>query len=173
MESLTKIQKTFDVFKVLIKVAMILSIVWGALALLGVAGCIIWKNGGSLVGCNFDVWQELTHTVTLDEMTARLLSDVVFALTDARLFGFAYIYFRKEQEDGTPFSQRGADAIKKLGVLTIVLPIVAITVAQIIYACFEVDAYEDWSNVGSVTLGIMLILVSMVFQYGAELEEKE
>lgn len=42
-----------------------------------------------------------------------------------------------------------------------------------IYACFEVDAYEDWSNVGSVTLGIMLILVSMVFQYGAELEEKE
>lgn len=173
MESLTRIQKTCNVFKVLTKVAMILSIVWGALALLGVAGCIIWKNGGSLVGCNFDVWQELTHTATLDEMTARLLSDVVFALTDAILFGCAYGYFKKEQEDGTPFTQTGADAIKKLGIKIIVLPLVAIIIAQIIFECFGVDTHEDWGNGGSVMLGIMLILVSMVFRYGAELEKKE
>ncbi|MGN0150971.1 MAG: hypothetical protein ACI39Q_00735 [Wujia sp.] len=172
MESLTRIQKIFNVFKVLTKVAMIISIVWGVLALLGAACGMVWRNGGTVVGADFDVLRELTHTAALDEMTARLLSDAVFALTDVILFGFAYAYFRIEQEDGTPFTQKGADTIKKLGIRIIVLPLVAVVIAQIIYECFGVGVYEDWSDDGSVTLGIMLILVSMVFRYGAELEKK-
>ena len=172
MESLTRIQKIFNVFKVLTKVAMIISIVWGVLALLGAACGMVWRNGGTVVGADFDVLRELTHTAALDEMTVRLLSDAVFALTDVILFGFAYAYFRIEQEDGTPFTQKGADTIKKLGIRIIVLPLVAVVIAQIIYECFGVGVYEDWSDDGSVTLGIMLILVSMVFRYGAELEKK-
>ena len=151
---------------------MIISIVWGVLALLGAACGMVWRNGGTVVGADFDVLRELTHTAALDEMTARLLSDAVFALTDVILFGFAYAYFRIEQEDGTPFTQKGADTIKKLGIRIIVLPLVAVVIAQIIYECFGVGVYEDWSDDGSVTLGIMLILVSMVFRYGAELEKK-
>lgn len=173
MESLTRIQKIFNVFKVLTKVAMIISIVWGVLALVGVACGMVWKNGGTVIGADFDVLRELTHTTALDEMTARLLSDAVFAFTDVILFGFAYAYFRIEQEDGTPFTQKGADTIKKLGIRIIVLPLVAIIIAEIIYECFGVGVYEDWGNSESVTLGIMLILVSVVFRYGAELEKKE
>lgn len=173
MESLTRIQKTFDVFKTLAKIAMILSLVWGVLALLGAASGMVWKYGGTVIGADLEVLQELTHTAALDEMIARLFSDAVFAFTDLTLFGFAYAYFKKEQEDGTPFTQTGADAIKKLGIKIIVLPLVAIIIAQVIFECFGVDTHEDWGNGGSVMLGIMLILVSMVFRYGAELEKKE
>lgn len=172
MESLTRIQKTFDVFKVLAKVAMILSLVWGGLALLGMTSGIVWKNGGTVFGADMEVLQELTKTTAIDEMIARLLSDAVFAFTDAILFGFAFAYFKSEQKDGTPFTETGANAIRKLGVLVIVLPIVAIIIAQLVYECFRVGATEDWGNAASVTLGIMLILVSMVFRYGAELEKK-
>lgn len=89
MESLTRIQKTCNVFKVLTKVAMILSIVWGVLALTGAVCGIVWNGGGTVIGADFDALQELTNTASLDELIAEMLSDMVFALTDAILFGCA------------------------------------------------------------------------------------
>lgn len=98
---------------------MILSLVWGVIVLLGAACGMVWNNGGTVIGADFKVLQELTHTTALDEMIARLFSDAVFAFTDARLFGYAYVYFKKEQEEGTPFTENGANTIKKLGIMTI------------------------------------------------------
>lgn len=34
------------------------------------------------------------------------------------------------------------------------------------------DAVRDWGNLNSLTMGIVLILASLVFRYGAELETK-
>jgi len=40
----------------------------------------------------------------------------------------------------------------------------------VIYSCFGITNAPDWSNAVSVELGIVLILASLVFHYGAELE---
>lgn len=170
MKSLNTIQKTFRVFRILSKAAMILSFVWAGLTVMGLLCGIVWYVGGTVIGANQEGLLALTTTGTLLQMMGVLLTDMVFALTDGVLFWFAYRYFRQEQADGTPFTQRGADQIRKLGVRTIVLPLVAVIVSGVLDQVFHLSRAAVGDNLSSITMGIVLILASLVFRYGAELE---
>ena len=171
MKSLQTIQKTFGVFQILTKIAMILSFVWAGLAATGMLCGIVWYHGGIVVGANQDMLYKLTETGGLTEMIGNLLADTILALTDGILLAFALRYFKAEQADGTPFTCRGADQIKRLGIRTIVLSIAAVIIASVLASCFGLNPSADWSNGSSVLLGILLILISLVFRYGAELEK--
>ena len=107
-------------------------------------------------------------------MTAVLCTDAVSALLSAILLTFAYLYLKAEQADGTPFTHRGAEQIRRLGVRTIVLSIVNVALTKAVFAASALPAYADTDrgNFSGVTLGITLLLVSLIFRYGAELEEK-
>ena len=156
MKSLQTIQKTFRVFQNLTKIAMILSFVWAGLALLGMLCGAVWYSGGTVVGVGQAQLYSLTKTGGLIQMIAVLLTDAILALTD-----------------GTPFTYGGAEQIKRLGIRTIVLPLVAAIVAAVIYAVFDLpQGSVEWSNLTSLGLGIVLILASLIFRYGAELETK-
>lgn len=174
MKSLQTIQKTFRVFQILTKIAMILSFVWAGLAALGILCGTVWYYGGTVIGADRELLYVLTETGGLREMIGVLLADTIFALTDGVLFAFALGYFRAEQADGTPFTKRGAGLIKRLGIRTIVLPLVAAILASIVSAIFHLpqNAGNDWGNLPGVSMGIALILTSLIFRYGAELEEK-
>ena len=174
MKSLQTIQKTFHVFETLTKIAMILSFVWAGLAALGLLCGIVWYHGGVVVGADRELLYSLTVTSGLTEMIGVLLTDTIWALTDGVLLSFACRYFKAEQADGTPFTHSGADQIKRLGIRTIVLPLVAVIVIAVIFAVFDVPqpAGSDWSNLSSVSTGIVLILAGIIFRYGADLEEK-
>ena len=174
MKSLQTIQKTFRVFQTLTKIAMILSFVWAGLAALGILCGTVWYHGGTVVGANQELFYTLTETGGMTEMIGVLLVDTVLALTDGILLAFALRYFRTEQADGTPFTKRGAEQIRHLGIRTIVLPLVATILAAVVCAVFDLpqNAGGDWGNFTSVTMGIVLILASLIFRYGAELEEK-
>lgn len=171
MKSLQTIQKTFQVFGTLSKIAMILSFVWAGLAAIGLLCVIVWQTGGNVVGIELEHLLELTETTALTQMIGVLLADLIFALTDGTLFAFAMRYFKAEQTDGTPFTTRGADQIRNLGIKTIVMPLVAVVLGGIMYSIFDVTVKTDWSNGGSIIIGIVLILASLVFRYGAELED--
>ena len=174
MKSLQTIQKTFRVFQVLSKIGMILSYIWAGLAVLGLLCGIVWYNGGTVYGADQELMYALTVTGGLNEMICVLLVDTILALTDGTLLVYALRYFKMEQADGTPFTKRGADRILHLGILTIVLPLVAAILAAI--SCELFDAIQsvsrDWGNLSSLTVGIVLILASLIFRYGAELEEQ-
>lgn len=170
MKSLVTIQKTFKVFKTLSKVAMILAFVACGVALIGLLCGVVWYSGGKVYGADMDSIMRLTETAGLYQMIGALLSDAVFALTDGLLFLFAWKYFRAEEEEGTPFTHAGADQIRSLGIKTIVMPLVAAVISAVIYGCFDMIGSGDWSNAFSVVLGIVLILASLVFHYGADLE---
>lgn len=173
MKSLQTIQKTFRVFQILSKIAMILSFVWAGLTALGILCGAVWYHGGTVAGASRELLFSLTETGGLAEMTGTLLADFIFALTDGVLLAFALAYFRAEQADGTPFTKRGAVQIMRLGICTIVLPLVAVILAAVVAAIFGLPqgVGGDWGNLTSVTMGIVLILASLIFQYGAELEE--
>lgn len=175
MKSLQTIQKTFRVFEILAKVFMILSFVWAGLAALGMLCGIVWYNGGMVFGLSQETLFSMTVTGSLTEMIGVLLVDVILALTDGILLIHALCYFKTEQADGTPFTQQGADQILHLGIRTIVLPLVAAILSAIACAILELpqNAVSDWGNLNSLTMGIVLILTSLVFRYGAELEEKQ
>lgn len=59
------------------------------------------------------------------------------------------------------------------GIQTIVLPLVAEIISEVIYSCFGLKHANDWGSGVAVVLGITLILASLVFRYGAELEARE
>ena len=61
--------------------------------------------------------------------------------------------------------------LKKLGIRCIWLPIVAMVVASVIGVSFGVENLGIDSNLPSLATGIVLILASMIFRYGAALEE--
>ena len=92
-------------------------------------------------------------------------------LTDGVLFLFAWQYLKAEEAAGTLFTVSGADTVKKLGIRIIVLPLVAVIISAVIYGCFGLTPDVDISSGGCVITGGVLILVSLIFRYGAELEE--
>ena len=173
MKALQTIQKTFRIFQTLTKIAMIFSFVWAGLSALGLFYSIACYFGGTVVGINGALLYTLTEAGGLAEMIGVLLADTILALTDGILFVSALHYFKEEQEDGTPFTKQGAMQIKNLGIRIIVLPLVAAILVGVIYAIFGLthNIGSDWSNFTSVTVGIILILASIVFRYGAELED--
>ena len=173
MNSLAAIQKTFRVFSVLSKVAMILSFVWAGLTALGLLCGIVWYSGGGAVMAGRETLLYLTAANSLSQMMGVLLTDLVFALTDGVLFLLAWRYFRQEQADGTPFTRNGAEQIRQLGIRTIVLPLAAVILAALFREAFGLTAAEEGDDLWGVGLGIVLILASLVFRYGAELEGRE
>lgn len=168
MKSLITIQKTFKVFKTLSMIAMIVSFIAAGTALLGLLCMIEWQSE-RMLGFGRSI-MEFTETTSLEPAICVLLSDAVFALTDGFLCLFAWNYFKTELVDGTPFTHSGADKVRSLGVKTIVMPLVAVIISAVIYGCFDLKKSTDWSNTVSIVLGIVLILMSLVFHYGADLE---
>lgn len=92
--------------------------------------------------------------------------------TDAILLSFAYRYFKTEQAEGTPFTENDANLLKRLGIRCIYMPIVAVVIASVIAVCLGAEEPMDVSNLPSVATGIVLILASLIFRYGAELEQR-
>lgn len=173
MKSLQTIQKTFRVFQILAKVSMILTFVWAGLTSIGLLCGFVWYSGGTVVGASQELILTLTDTEGARQMMGVLLADLAFALADGILLVFAYRYFKAEQAAGTPFTHGGADQIRRLGIRTIVLPLVAVILASVAYELLGVPQAVrlDGGNLSSVSMGIVLILASLIFRYGAELEE--
>ena len=175
MKSLQTIQKTCKVFQTLTKIAMILCFVGSGLLLLGLICGIVISSTGAVVSGGVETLFKLTASASFYEMIGTLLAEFVLTLTDALLFLHAYRYFSAEQADGTPFSQKGADLMKRLGILLIILPAVATILVGILHGIFDLTQIEaaDVGNGTSVMMGIMLILVSLILRYGAELTEEK
>lgn len=169
MTALEKLQKIFHVFQVLAKAAMILCFVAAGLAVAALVCLLIWKNGTALYLDGRFV--AVSGVAEVHAGICALLSAAVMTLTDGVLFLFAWQYLKAEEAAGTPFTVSGADTVKKLGIRIIVLPLVAEIISGVIYGCFGLTPDVDISSGSCVITGGVLILVSLIFRYGAELEE--
>ena len=172
MEQLQKIQKTAHVFEILTKIAYIFSIVGAVLCAVGALCAFSWYSGGQVFSLFGEPVTIFSTTRSMSETTAILLADFVMLTAEAILLSFAGRYLKAEQADGTPFTETGADQLKKLGIRCIWLPIVAMVVVSVIGVSFHVDGLDTYSNMPSLATGIVLILASMIFRYGAVLEEQ-
>lgn len=172
MKTLENIQKTFRVFQILTKIAFIFSIVGASICAVGALCSVAWYTGGQVFSLFGEPITFHAGRVDRNQAMAVLLSDLVFLITDIILLGFAGQYFKAEQADGTPFTRSGANHIRKLGIRCIWMPIVAVVITSVITVCLGVEKSGDVSNFPSVATGIVLILASQIFRYGAELEEQ-
>lgn len=172
VEQLRKIQKAAHVFQILTKIAYIFSIVGASLCAVGALCAFSWYSGGQVFSLFGEPVTMFSTSRGMSETLATMLGDCVLLVTEAILLFFAGSYLKAEQADGTPFTQTGAEQLRKLGIRCIWMPIVAMVIVSVIGVCFNVENLDTVSNLPSLAVGIVLILASMVFRYGAALEEK-
>lgn len=101
---------------------------------------------------------------------AAMAAGMIFCAGEAVLAKFAEHYFRRELSDGTPFTSGGAGEMMRLGILAVCIPIGIQIIVSIIYAASRqaVQGTIDFGSSGSVALGIMFIVMSVICRYGAE-----
>ena len=170
--SLQTIQTLAKIAKVLCKIVFVFCIVGAVGCLLGICSLALGITGALKIGgVTIHGLIEQNAGVTLGTMYASMAAGLILCTAEAFLAEIAGNYFRHVLEVGTPFTTQGADELKRLGIWTIVLPLVAAIVAAVIYAAFDLpQGSVEWSNLTSLGLGIVLILASLIFRYGAELE---
>lgn len=154
------------------KEIIILSIVGASLCAVGVLCTVDWYSGGQVFGLFGEPVTIFASGDGMNQMLAVMLSDIILLVTDAILLAFAGRYLKTEQAEGTPFTENGANLIRRLGIRCIWMPIVAIVIVSVITVCLGVGRGGDISNLPSVVTGIVLILASLIFRYGAELQEQ-
>ena len=172
MDSLKTIQKTFRIFLRLTHAAKILCIVGAVLSGVG-ALCLMTSYYGGHV---FDLFGKpivIFHSDTnWKQQYVELLAASIRMIANCILLAFAQDYLKTEQSEGTPFTMTGAEKLKNLGIRCIWIPIVAIVVAVTVAVWLGEESIGEAGNAFSITTGIVLILVSMIFRYGAELEQQ-
>ena len=89
----------------------------------------------------------------------------------------AYKYFAHTVEKGTPFNRGSVDELKKLGIVTCIVPFVIQIVTGLFVAIATDDVYDgslvmDYNPVPYVTLGIMILFLAAVSRYGILVSEK-
>lgn len=107
----------------------------------------------------------------MNELTSSMIENLVMAMISIVLCVFAGQYFKTEQADGTQFSDRGAYLVRRLGILNIALSIAGAVLCGIISEILNVG-YEGWGDGDNLVIGFILLLLSYIFQYGAELENR-
>ncbi len=167
MSNLDKIQKGMRVLQTLSKIILIFAIV----------GLAMTSVGAALLASDvLSPENRLLHfLLTAAEITRGQLIGTLLAAAASLLFGgiftaFVYRYFTAELKEGTPFTNAGADRIKRLGIMQTVLAVVSAAITDGIYEKIDLSDWNRFDGAGSVTLGICLILIAAVVRYGAELE---
>lgn len=178
MTSLPTIQKLSKLGKVLSNIAFILSIVGCVGCLLGM---IALQTGGGKVlklgGVTIHGLVDEISGIGNRGITAGLCGWLVVCVGQAVPAKFAVLYFHHELDAGTPFTASGAKELLRLGIMTIAIPlgcdIAGSIVAGIAAGLMQAETASrmelNFDSSGSILLGIMFVLGSLLCRYGAEL----
>lgn len=175
-KTLSIIQVLFKLGKVLSTITFVCSLVAASLSLVGIV-CLaagaekVFKIGGVTV-----------HGIiankagmTTDQMISAISVWLIVVAAEAVLAWFAKTYFKRELAVGTPFTLEGAKELTRLGILTIALPLGVNIVAAIVNGILAEFLSNTWmfdiDNGGSVSLGVMFLVLALVCRYVAELEQ--
>lgn len=181
--------KTLKTVQTLSKIGKVLSKIAFVFAIIGFCGCIaglisINLGNGSLIkigGVTLHGIIANDSGYNIKSISAALVAWLIVCSGEIALSWFAKRYFTNEQLAETPFTQSGATELKRLGILTICIPLGTSIVADIVQAVpagmlnvtadFATDICFD--NETFIALGVMFIVISLLCRYGAELEENK
>lgn len=167
MSNLEKIQKGMRVLQILSKIVLIFAIVGVALTSIGAA--LVASDVLNLEN-QFLNFLSVPAEMSKSQLVGTLTAAAVSLLFGGILTAFAYRYFTAELKEGTPFTNTGADRIKQLGIMEIILSVVSMCIIDGIYEKIGLTEWNRFDDAGSITFGVFLILLAVVVRYGAELE---
>ena len=177
-KSLNTLQKLARIGRVLSKIGFIAGVV-------GFCGCVAglislcFADGGliQIGGITLHGLLNLSDGGSAGYAAARLSGWLIICAGQAALARFAEVYFKNALSAGTPFTLSGAREIRRLGILTIVIPIVCEATAQIAANIIAELVHIEWASAvdsfvqsqSEVVLGVMFLIASVIFRYGAEM----
>ena len=126
MSNLDKIQKVMRVLQILSKIILILAIV----------GLVLTSVGTILVASdvlNIEHFLSAAAEITKGQLVGILVAAATSLLFSGVFTAFVYRCFTAEQKEGTPFTDAGANRIKQLGIMQIVLSVVSAAITDGIY----------------------------------------
>ena len=156
------------VLAVIVRVVMILSFVGGGLLAITGIVCLCAEKftlADGLQRLLVDVGEFSNLEVGL-----ALLADAVLLLADGIMMVFAVMYFHTELKDGTPFTLAGAIRVRRMGIARIAATIVADVVCSLLSDFVDSNLLYSIESVGGLFFGVALILASLIFRHGAELQ---
>lgn len=163
---LQKIQKVLNVFKILVTIDMVMTFVYAGFLIVGGTTAIfcddpvIGKIGNTTIMLPMPDPLEYHGAVYAANGVAALLSAII-------LVGIAN-YLNQELKDGTPFTVKGADMLKRLGIRVIILSAVSSAVQASILAMYKIKETTEVTELAEVSLGICFIIFSMIIRYGTQ-----
>ena len=172
MDTLKVLGKLARLGKVLCRIAFVCCIVGFCLCGAAIASLALGLEPLRLgrVTINGLIFTEASVSMTM--MYAAVITVMILCASEAVLARFALSYFQRALSDGTPFTFGGAQELKRLGILTICLPLGAQVVSEIVYAALTHGAAKIFSLRlsfgGSVLLGALFIAASLLCRLGAE-----
>lgn len=177
MKTLKTIQTLSKIGKILSKIVFICCIVGFCACIAGAVGIAVGGRTLKLGGVTINSFIMSEAGIGTGAVYSAIVSGAILCAGEGVLAKFAEHYFGRELSDGTPFNIAGAKELLRLGILTICIPLGTRIIAEIIVAMFsEFMAGAEpisFDNGGSVALGVMFIIMSLVCRYGAELRAEE
>ena len=177
MKSLNLIQKLSKLGKILSKIVFIFCII-------GACGCTVsllslsgLKSSNLVIeGKNIMTFIEETSQTSFHTLISVCVSGIIFSVCEAITAKFAENYFKRELEDGTPFTEGGAKQMLNLGIICVSLSIGAIILSSItetIFASIWNDIQPlEYSGFSALSIGVMFIVMSFVCKYGSEIKNQ-
>lgn len=175
-KSLSTIQSLAKLGKVLSNIVFVASIVFTVIC--GLTALLIYLGLQETVnfnGVDIHGLVENASGYSTTELFSIAISGFFSSLFEAILSKTAAKYFKTQISAATPFTTTCAKGMKRLGILTIILPLVGIILgiaASGLLIDFNPDnipSYTDFSGSLSISLGIMFIILGVVFKYGTEI----
>ena len=173
-------EKSNKTIQVLAKIGKVVSTMIFVLCIVGGAGCIL----GAATLAIFDSTTLQIGDVTIHGLVeaqagmsmAALYTSIgvglVACVAEAVLAKMAANFFTFELETGTPFDLEVARKLKNLGICSIVIPVIAAVVIGIAYGILAVfttvPENMDYGTVGSIGIGIAMLIISVLCKYGAQ-----
>lgn len=172
--------KTLKTIQTISKVAKVISKIVFILCIIGCAGCILGIVSLAVIPDGFKVGEVTLHSIIEDNaemnmgtMYTSMAMAIFICAGEAVLAKFAELYFKNELKAGTPFTLDGAKELMRLGILTVCIPIgaqiIAGIVGSIMVTLFNDAVKNSFELSGSVGLGVMFIVMSLLCRYGAEI----
>ena len=175
-KSLRTIQTLARLGRIFSQIVFVCCIVGAVCCRVGIAA-LLGINSLTLGGRDLTAMIIMGSSTGMETMVFACIAGLIACVAECILSKFANIYFRHELAAGTPFTMEGSKEILRLGILTIVIPLGALILEGIVYTIFEVfypaTRQLNMEDMASVGMGIMFILASVIFQYGAELGEQK
>ena len=177
--------KSLKTVQTLAKVGRVLSLIVFVCSIIGFVGCVVGAVVLGVVGA--DKYASLIEfaekasgekfAVSLQTALTAAVCGAIVCAGEAVLSKFAERYFKRELNDGTPFTCGGAAELRRLGLLAIFIPIGAYAAAFICYtimayALADVSKFDSFSGGGSISIGVMMLVASCLCKLGAEQAER-